>query len=128
MKKIGQQITKLSEALKAGESIDLTTDRLQSRHKAVLTLETTFLKDPLLSDLVDGKFRVFDKVVQSIGNEDDSISLIRKTALSKIPLPVLSEIFGHLARLSRKHGFEIPDLAREVKGPVIHILPVAIYT
>jgi hypothetical protein len=81
----------------------------------------------MMSDLVDGKFRVLGKVIRSLDAASESISLIRKTALSKMPSPLLEQMFGQLSTLGSEQGFGIPTLTWEIPGPAIQILPVAIY-
>lgn len=125
--KIQKQMMVFSETLKTGDTIDLTADNLSTSHAAVITLETGYLNDPMMSDLVDGKFRVLGKVIRSLDSSDESISLIRKTALSKMPAPLLEQVFGQLATLGTEQGFGIPSLTLEIPGPAIQILPVAIY-
>lgn len=122
-----KQMEAFSESLKTGDTIDLTADNLDTSHAAVITVETGFLNDPMMSDLVDGRFRVLGKVIRSIDNASESISLIRKTALSKMPPPLLMQVFGQLSSLGSEQGFDIPRLVWEVPGPAIQILPVAIY-
>jgi hypothetical protein len=125
--KIQKQMMAFSETLKTGDTIDLTADNLSTSHAAVITLETGYLNDPMMSDLVDGKFRVLGKVIRSLESSDESISLIRKTALSKMPAPLLEQVFEQLATLGTEQGFGIPSLTLEIPGPAIQVLPVAIY-
>lgn len=125
--KIQKQMVAFSESLKTGDTIDLTAENLSTNHVAVITLEAGFLNDPMMSDLVDGKFKVLGKVIRSIDSSSESISLIRKTALSKMPQPLLIQVFGQLAALGSEKGFDIPELKWEIEGPAIQILPVAIY-
>jgi hypothetical protein len=125
--KIQKQMMAFSETLKTGDTIDLTADNLSTSHAAVITLETGYLNDPMMSDLVDGKFRVLGKVIRSLDSSNESISLIRKTALSKMPAPLLGKVFGQLATLGTEQGFGIPSLTLEIPGPAIQVLPVAIY-
>lgn len=80
-----------------------------------------------MSDLVDGTFSVLGKVVRSIPSSQEAVSLIRKTALSRLPQAKLEELMGLLQSLSGEQGFDLPQLEREIKGPVIHVLPIAIY-
>lgn len=124
--RVRQQITSLSESLKAGRTIDLTADSLRTGHTAVITVETGFLNDPMMSDLVDGQFKVIGKVVKSVEDDTESISLLRKTALSKMPSSLLSQIFESLSAFSEQ-GFSVPEMKWEVSGPAIQILPIAIY-
>lgn len=126
--KIREQIASLSDALKAGSTIDLTTSGAESGFRSVVTVETRFLNDPFMSDLVDGRFSVLGKVIRSVKKSDDeSISLLRKTALEKLPKGTLNEVFTALSNLKSEGGFAMPEILWEVPGPAIQVLPVAIY-
>ncbi|TCW35899.1 DUF6414 family protein [Marichromatium gracile] len=127
IQKIKQQMGRFSDALKAGSTIDLSSASLKSGYTAVVTVETSFLNDPLMSDLVDGQFKIIGKVIKSVNEHSDSINLLRKTALSKMPSHLMLEALGHLSSLGSEQGFDIPDLKLEIKGPAIQILPIAIY-
>lgn len=80
-----------------------------------------------MSDLVDGQFKIIGKVIRSVSDSSDSINLLRKTALSKMPSALMLEALGHLSALGSEQGFGIPELTLEIKGPAIQILPIAIY-
>ncbi|MBA8611551.1 hypothetical protein VYI99_17955 [Vibrio cholerae] len=121
-----QQMLQFSDSLKAGNTTDLTIEGLQSGHNALITVETAFLNDPQMSDLVDGNFRVLGKVIRSVG-ENDKISLLRKTAMSKMPSPVLMQAFETMAGLGSEGGFNIPEIKWDLEGPAFQIIPVAIY-
>jgi len=126
-KKILQQMEVFTSSLKSGQTTDLTVNINGSSYTAVLTLETTFLNDPMMSDLVDGRFKVLGKVINCVDNNIGSISLLRKTALSKMPSPILLQTFQQMSALGSVEGFSIPELIWEIKGPEIHVLPIAIY-
>lgn len=125
--KIKQQMVKFSDALKAGSTIDLSSASLKSGYTAVVTVETCFLNDPLMSDLVDGQFKIIGKVIKSVNDSSDSINLLRKTALSKMPSALILDVLGNLSSLGNEQGFDIPDLKLEIEGPAIQVLPIAIY-
>lgn len=125
--KLQKQISAFSTSLKSGNTIDLTAENLSAKHRAVITVESQYLNDPLMSDLVDGKFRVLGKVIRTINDDSESISLIRKAAISKMPSSVIQQAFSGLAALSTDQGFATPKMFWEVSGPAIQILPVAIY-
>lgn len=126
--KIKNQISSFSESLKSGNSIDLTTGELKCKYKTVVTIEIQYLNDPLMSDLVDGTFHVVGKIIRVVPEESDSINLIRKTAMSKMPTSALSKVFSGLSALTVEQGFDLPDLTWEIKGPVIQIIPIAIFS
>lgn len=81
----------------------------------------------MMSDLIDGKFKVLGKVIRSINDETDSMSLIRKSAMSKMPSSVLTRMFSKLGELTDTQGFNIPKLEWEVKAPVIQVIPISIF-
>lgn len=126
-KHIKKQMEQFLESLKTGDTVDIVSDSLQCDFKAVITLEREFLNDPTMSDLVDGQFNVLGKVIRVIDNEQDSINLIRKTAVSAMPEKIMSDAFSSFSALSSDEGFNLPPLELEVKGPVIQILPIAIF-
>ena len=125
--KMKKQMSSLLESLKAGDTVDLTANNLKTEHTAVVTVETSFLNNPMMSDLVDGQFKVIGKVVRSVTDKSQNINLLRKTAWSKMPPQLLSQLFNSLELLNSEQGFGIPKLEWEVEGPAIQILPIAIY-
>ncbi len=125
---VKQQIESFSKSLKDGDSIDLTTDLLESKYKAIVTIETQYLNDPLMLDLVDGRFRVLGKVIRSIPDDSDAVSLIRRSPLSRMPSSILTETFGKLEQTMASKGFDFPELQWEVKGPVIQVIPVSVFS
>jgi len=116
------------ESLKAGDTVDIITDTLTCGYRAVITLEREFLNDPTMSDLVDGHFNVLGKIIRVINDDKDSINLIRKTALSAMPENILKTALADLSELSKTHGFKIPSMELEAKGPVLQVLPIAIFS
>jgi len=124
---IKKQMEQFLESLKTGDTVDIVSDTLQCGYKAIITLEREFLNDPTMSDLVDGQFNVLGKVIRVIDTEDDSINLIRKTAVSAMPEKLMSGAFSGFEALSKEQGYKIPPIELEIKGPVIQILPIAIF-
>lgn len=125
--KIKSQMMAFSEKLKSGGTIDLIAKNTKNRHAAVITIESSFLSDLTMSDLVEGKFKVLGKVIRSLESPDESISLLRKTALSKMPTEAVMGALYHLRLLQESQGFVLPNLETEIFGPAIQIIPIAIY-
>lgn len=121
-----QQMVQFSDSLKAGNTTDLTISDLVSGHNALVTVETAFLNDLQMSDLVDGNFKVLGKVIRSV-DAQDNISLLRKTAMSKMPSPIVMQAFDQMSGLGNENGFNIPELKWELEGPAFQIIPIAIY-
>jgi len=118
------QILKLAEILKSGNSIDLTTGELKCKYKAVVTIEIQYLNDPLMSDLVDGTFHVVGKIITVIPDKSKAINLLRK---SKMPTSVLDKVIKGLSTLTADQELNLPDITSKIQGPVVQIIPIAIF-
>ena len=126
--KLHGQIQNFSNRLKEGGTIDLIARNVfLNEYSAVITVETGYLNDASMSDLVDGQFRVLGKVTKCIYDESGSINLLRKTALSKLPQSILTGFTGVLDSLGDEQGFDVPRSERIVKGPAVQILPISIF-
>ncbi len=80
-----------------------------------------------MSDLVDGHFKVLGIVTKSISDESDSINLLRKTTLSKLPSEFTDSFIDIFKIMREDHDFNIPTPNISIKGPAIQVLPVAIF-
>lgn len=124
--KIIAQMKSFREMLGTGPTIDIVSERFASEYSAVITLEQEYLSDPTMSNLVEGQFVVMGKVIRVVGKAE-SISLLRKTAMSILPDETLANTFSHFDALSTVQGYVLPKAEWQVPGPALHILPVAIY-
>lgn len=122
-----KQISKLSESLKAGGTVDLKTTPIKSKYNTVITIEERYLNDPLMSDLVDGTFRILGKIVKTSDAGEAPVSLLRKTALSKMPKALMNQAFAEFSKVITQENFELPELLWDVPAPVIQVIPIAIY-
>lgn len=126
-KKILEQMEGLVKQMKDEGSLDIISDSVgNEKVKAVLTIDRDYLNDPSLSDIADGEFYVFGKLIRSIKDESDSINLLRKTSLSRVSDDMITSMFSGFEKLS-EHGMKNANFVREVKGPVIQVLPIAIF-
>ncbi len=125
--KIKAQIETFMEGLKAGETIDVVSDSSEWKYKAVITLEQEYLNDPTMSDLVDGQFKVVGKVTRVIPDSNQSVSLLRKTSLSVLPSQTLKAIFDQISQAAASGDFQLPKIECEIPGPVIQLIPIAIF-
>lgn len=128
-KKILSQFENLVEQLKAGGNIDLIGEHTgEEKFNSVLTIDGDYLNDPSLSDLADGEFSVFGKVIRVIDeNSEDTVNLLRKTSLSKINDTLLNQMFSGFENLDND-GLKNADFVKEVKAPVIQVIPISIFT
>jgi hypothetical protein len=124
--RLEQQFRSLREDLLSGSTVDIVSGRLESGFAAVVTLDVEYLADPTMANLVEGHFTVLGKVIRSVPAEE-SINLLRKTAMSLLPEALLAGVFSHFDHLSEVQGFNMPKARWHVDGPAIHVLPIAIY-
>ncbi len=121
-----KQLATVTEALKAGNTIDLIGSIENPTMSVMVTIDMTYLSDPLMSNLVEGKFKVLGKIIRKVDEDDTPLNLLRKSALSKTPF-ILKELVSAINAMSQDGQFNFPDASAEIKGPAIHVLPIAIY-
>ena len=107
--------------------MDIISRNVNGNLSVVITLEIGSLNDPRLSDLVDGQFKVLGKVINAITSDSDSISLLRDTTLNSVPQSAMDGFSRVTDQLKSQGGFNLPKLEWDVKGPAVHILPIAIF-
>lgn len=105
---------------------DLTTPALLSGHRCLITLETQYLNDQSMSDLVDGTFKVVGKVIRVIEEGKGAISLNRKTAIGRLPISSLDGL-KQIFKQGQLQNYNLPEFEWEIPGPVIQVLPIAIF-
>ncbi|MCL6613164.1 MAG: hypothetical protein K6U03_00865 [Firmicutes bacterium] len=125
--RILKQMVAFIEKLKTGDTVDMIAEGIVGKSRAVVTLETEYLNDPTMADLVDGKFTVVGKVIRTVGSGEGAISLIRKSALTMMPKNILQGIMVNLTQLSKEQGFNLPELNWELPGPAFQVIPIAIF-
>lgn len=128
MKLIRKQVDSLINSIKAGGTQDLIASLASSDRRAILTVDEGHLRDPSLSDLVDGTFRVVGKVTRVVESPSQSISLLRKTALRRLPKGMIDSLKVVFEQLKTEHEFDFPTMETEIHGPVIQVLPIAIFS
>jgi len=125
--KLKSQIKLFSEMLKAGDTIDIVSDDLACGHKAVITLDEEYLSDPTMADLVDGQFKVVGKVIRAINDFQGSVNLLRKGAVGAMNKQMLEEAFAHFTTAAVSASVDLPKIEWEIQGPVIQVVPIAIF-
>jgi len=98
--------------------------------QAVLSAQTAYFNDHNATEIVDGEFYVIGKtvrVLKSTRDSGDSINLLRKTTFGRLD----ENIFQSLAAAIRQgelKQFELPPFVKELYGPAIQVMPIAIFT
>lgn len=124
--KLKRQMESFMSTLTTSDTVDLTTAALKCGYRSVITLEKQYLNDQSMSDLVDGTFRVVGKVTRVINAGEGAISLNRKSAIGRVPDFILMDLREQL-KGAELEGFSFPEIEWEIVGPVIQVLPIAIF-
>lgn len=119
---ITEQINLMKSALVAEGSQDLVAEMGQMR--VVLTADQDFFVDPSMNDTIDGTFRVFGKTTRVILDHNETIGLLRKTALGKVA--DLTEGFAPMMESMQDSGFS-GSTETEIPGPTMQVIPIAIF-
>lgn len=95
--------------------------------QAVVPVEHEYFTSHTPATIYDGDFVVLGKVVKVVGTDsDESINLLRETALGMFPAGTLDDLAEHLSGLADK-GFQIPKVETRLSGPAIQVIPIAIF-
>ena len=124
--KMKKNMESFVSTLSSGNMQDLATPPLLSGHRCLITLETQYLNDQSMSDLVDGQFKVVGKVIRVIEKNNGAISLNRKTALGRMPASALEGLKLFFEKIQNEN-YRFPEFELEIPGPVIQVLPIAIF-
>ena len=118
----------LLSQLNAQQTTDLVGTIVgQESTKAVLVIDRAFLNDRSMADLVDGQYTILGKIVRTIPKESDaSINLLRNTPLGKLSGSVIAQLANGLAAATEA-GLNFPKFELELSGPVIQVIPIAIF-
>ena len=117
------QIDLLRNAATADGSQDLVAEFGSMR--VVLTTDQDYFIDPSMNDTIDGTFRVFGKATRVITDDNERISLLRKTALGKFG--TISEAIAPIMENMEDSGFGGP-VETEIPGPTMQVIPIAIFS
>jgi len=121
-----EQIEGLLHALKVNNVIDLIANK-ENNLKGIITCELNYFLNNNSSIVVDGVYRVVGKILNVYKAENEKISLLRMTALSKFKKELLDQLISGFQGCG-EYGIEYPDFLTEINAPCFHVVPIAIYT
>lgn len=124
---LAKQLKHIADTLREGTTRDLVASGLGGGYSAVVTVETQFLNDAAMTDLIDGTFSVLGKVTRVVAEGAGKISLVRNSSVNMSP-KILNELTQSFRNLQSTPGFETPDMTYEIEGPAIQVIPVAIFS
>lgn len=93
--------------------------------KVVLPMEPNYLVDPTMNDIVDGTFRVFGKTTRVLLDQNDKISLFRKSAISEFE--EIESVLKPMKDAILKSGFT-GSIDTEIVGPTMQVIPISIFS
>ena len=119
---MAEQIDLMRSTLFADGPQDLVAEIGSMR--VVLTADHDYFIDPTMNDTIDGTFRVFGKSTRVISDHNETIGLLRKTALGKFA--DLTEGFAPMMESMQDTGFS-GSTDTEIPGPTMQVIPIAIF-
>jgi hypothetical protein len=122
-----KQMQAFRQKLVEGDSIDVVARGIPGSWQAVITLESQYLNDPTMADLVDGTFTIVGKVTNVVPAGAKGISLLRRSALTVMPREIIAGMTASLAELADKESFNLPEFGLEVPAPAFQVIPVAVF-
>ncbi|CAM3127000.1 hypothetical protein PASE110613_17695 [Paenibacillus sediminis] len=119
-----EQMKAVLSDLTQSKSIDLIAD-IDKEVRAVLACNMEYFNDIGSNEIIDGSFKILGKVVRVV-NTNESINLLRKTSFGIFSTETISEMVENFNKAS-ENGLNIPEIITNIEGPVIQIIPVAIF-
>ncbi|MBM6995992.1 hypothetical protein IM700_010075 [Paenibacillus sp. DXFW5] len=122
------QMKKFTGMLKQAGSLDLISEIVNVPDmKAVIPVQLEYFSNESPADIIDGQFFVLGKIVRFIPEEsNDFVNLLRGTPLAYLPEEVLTQVTSGFHEMSSQLTME-DDFTAKVHGPVLLIVPIAIY-
>ena len=120
--KMLEQVVAIRKAISGAGSQDLVAK--VGGMNFVLTVADGYFIDPTMSEILDGTFRVFGKVIRVITSDSESINLLRMSPLSKFP-QMFGEFASGLASSEMFEGTGVPET--NIVGPTLQIIPIGIF-
>ncbi|MEC0311365.1 hypothetical protein P4H67_31825 [Paenibacillus lautus] len=122
------QMKKFTGMLKQAGSLDLISEMVNVPNmKAVVPVQLEYFSNESPADIIDGQFVVLGKVVRFIPEEStDFVNLLRGTPLAYLPEENLTQVTSGFREMSSQITIE-DDFTAQVHGPVLLIIPIAIY-
>lgn len=119
-----KKIKSFASELKHSGTVDFILS--DSAGTVVLSAQEQYLSNDNISEILGGHFKVLGKVIAICADKTESIDLLRKTTLSILPHDLLADMFSCLQNEDMKQ-YNLPELKTEISGPVVIVIPVAIY-
>ncbi len=94
-------------------------------HKSVAFLFLNYLRDQTLTEISHKEYRLLGKVVRKIEKDQDgTVDLLLGTGLGGIGKDTLGKL---VSAFSQVPGMNLPEIETEIRGPVLEIIPIAVF-
>lgn len=122
------QMKKFLSMLTQAGSLDLIANIVEKADiKAVLPVQLEYFSNESPAAIIDGQFVVLGKIVRYSNTEsDDPISLLRGTPLAFLPEENLQQFIEAFKQISNSMNVG-EEFTHSIKGPVLLVVPIAIY-
>jgi hypothetical protein len=126
---IDEQISALLEDIMKSNSTEIIGEISEEpRIKVDLSSKNDCFMDNDISHVMNGEFYVFGKVTKVIQPDSkDTINLLRKTTFRSLGKEILKEITEAFENIPPESGIDLPKIRTTIEGPVIQVLPFAIF-
>lgn len=123
--KLNAQIDALIQGMQTNGKKDIIC--VTDEKEVVINTDVNYFLNKSMSEITDGRYKVLGKVTKVCIDQDESISLLRNTAFSKLKLDKMKEFkeLFNSQELSPFLGGE--EIKSEIAAPTMMIIPVAIY-
>lgn len=133
VKEILAQMRKFLQILTQSGSLDLVaeviTEPMVNPVKAVIPVQQQYFSNERPADIIDGQFVVLGKVARFVGSDSkEAISLLRGTPMAYLPGENLTKVMEGFSSLPQKQTGELStQMATQIPGPALLVIPIAIY-
>jgi len=124
IRQIRQFLSGVLGDLERGDLRLLVIDLPSPDHKATATIFTEYLRDKSMSELAHREYRVLGKIVRKLSDPDESIELLRGTALGGLGNEVVEELVSGFSDIP---DMNLPEVNVRITGAALEIVPIAIY-
>lgn len=122
------QFKKVLEQLNSNPVIDILGNISGNEKNIIITIDKNYLGDQSMRDLSDCELTLLGKVTHQIEKgSDEKINLLRKTSLSSVQGQLLNGVVDSFTTIE-ENGIKLPKVITEIDGPVVQILPIAIFS
>jgi hypothetical protein len=97
-----------------------------TEYSVVIPFLKEYSRDLTMTELAHKDLRLFGKVLQNVTEEDEAVDLLQGTGLGIMGDEILNSLFSAFKEMGQS-GFEIPEITRYIKSPVLQVLPIAVY-